>query len=453
MKIIVVGVGKVGYTIAEQLVAEKHDVTVVDTDAAALEATMEAIDVFCVRGNGASVSTLTEAGANNADMLIAFTENDEINLLSCLVAKKLGVDNALARIRNPEYYESIRLIKNDIGLSLAVNPELECAKEVSRVLDLTAAINVELFSKGKVELLSFVADASNVMCGKEISEQSKRFSSEVLVCAVERGDKVYIPKGSFVIEPGDVVSIITPSGNGVSFLKQAGMPVNDVKHVMIVGGNRTGYYLAKRLLENGKGVTIFEADKDKAESLCVLLPKANVINGDGTDPVLLQEEGLENADAICGLMGIDEENILLSLYARNEAPNIKTITKVNRKSLRNVTKRLDIGSVVSSLQVTAGIVLRYVRAVQNSIGSNVLTLHKIVSNKVEALEFRVSEESAIINTPIESLRLRNELLIACITREGKIIMPHGRDMFLPGDSVVVVTTVQGLDDLDDIVSR
>lgn len=453
MKIIVVGVGKVGYTIAEQLVAEKHDVTVVDTDAAALETTMEAIDVFCVHGNGASVATLTEAGAADADILIAFTENDEINLLSCLVAKKLGVENALARIRNPEYYEAIRLIKNDIGLSLAVNPELECAKEISRVLDLTAAINVELFSKGKVELLSFVAEAGNVMCGKEISEHSKRLSSEVLVCAVERGEKVYIPKGNFVIEPGDVVSIITPSGNGVSFLKQMGMPINDVKHVMIVGGNRTGYYLAKRLIDSGKSVTVFEADKAKAENLCVLLPKANVINGDGTDPVLLHEEGLENADAICGLMGIDEENILLSLYARNEAPSIKTITKVNRKSLRNVTKRLDIGSVVSSLQVTAGIVLRYVRAVQNSIGSNVLTLHKIVSNKVEALEFRVSEESAIINTPIESLKLRNELLIACIAREGKIIMPHGRDIFLPGDSVVVVTTVQGLDDLDDIVLR
>lgn len=453
MKIIVVGVGKVGYTIAEQLVAEKHDVTVIDTDAAALETTMEAIDVFCVRGNGASVATLTEAGAKEANMLIAFTENDEVNLLSCLIAKKLGVENALARIRNPEYYEGIRLIKNDIGLSLAVNPELECAKEVSRVLDLTAATNVELFSKGKVELLSFVADETNAMCGGEISELSRKLSSEVLVCAVERGDKVYIPKGNFVIMPGDVVSIITPSGNGGNFLRQVGMPGSNVKRVMIVGGNRTGYYLAKRLIESGRSVTIFEADKTKAENLCVQLPKANVINGDGTDPVLLREEGLETTDAICGLMGIDEENILLSLYARGEAPAIKTITKVNRKSLRDVTKKLDIGSVVSSLQVTAGIVLRYVRAVQNSIGSNVLTLHKIVSNKVEALEFRVSEDSEIINTPIESLNFRDELLIACINRDGKIIMPHGRDMFMPGDTVVVVTTAQGLDDLDDIVLR
>lgn len=448
MKIIVVGIGKVGKTVAEQLSNENHDVTVVDIKQDVLNQAVSDMDVFAVNGNGASKKILVEAGVNECDLLIALTGSDEINLLCCLIANKLGANGTIARVRNPVYNEDIRLYKDSLGLSMAINPEREAADEILRILKFPSAKNIETFANGKINMVSFVADKRCNLCGKQIKDSFSKV--QALACAIERDNDIFIPYGDTEVKENDIVAVLIAPDEIPDFFKSVGLPVNSVKNTMIIGGGRIAHYLAVEMARLKMKTTIIEKDEAKAEELSYLLPNANVICGDGTNRSLLMEEGFADSSAICCLMGIDEENILLSMFAKKIDPSIKTISKVNRTAFHEVIRTLDIGSIIYPKYITANQILQHVRAKQNNIGSNVETLYKIIDNKVEALEFHVGEDSQLVGCSLESITLRKNIIIGSINRKGRVFIPHGKDTFEVGDSVIVVTTRTGLSDLDDI---
>ena len=452
LNIIVVGLGKVGYTVAEQLAQEKHDVTVIDIDEDVVNDTVQDIDVFGVIGNGAVGKTLAEAGVAECDLLIALTGSDELNILSCLLAKKQGAKSTIARVRNPEYNEDLRTIKDSLGLAMAVNPEREAAAEIQRILKFPTARNVDIFGKGQVDLLSFVANKSCNLCGKALSESFSRIRTKALVCAVERGNDIFIPTGDFVIQENDTVAVLTPTKSTPEFFKQIGFRTNNIKNIMIIGGGKIAIYLAKMLSAININTTIIEKERSIADSLSFMLPDINIIHGDGTNRSLLLEEGLQEADAFCCLTGIDEENIVLSLFAKSVAPQIKTITKVNHTLFREVIKTLDIDSVVYPKFTTANIILKYVRSKAAHHSDDMQQLTRIINNRIEAIEFRVAPDSRIVNRQIQDLSLRKNILLGSITRDGDVIIPRGSDYIKAGDSVVIVTSTERLSDIDDILA-
>lgn len=451
MNIIVVGIGKVGYTVAEQLTAEMHDVTVIDTNESVLSETIEELDARGVHGNGASRKVLVEAGISECDLLIALTGSDEVNLLCCLLANKLGANGTIARVRNPEYNEDIRLIKDSLGLTMSVNPEKEAAEEMFRILRFPSAKNIDIFAKGKVDLVSFVVSSKCSLCGIALKDAFSKIKAKGLVCAVERGNEVIIPNGDTVIHENDTVAFLAEPQAVTPFFNDINIPVAGVRSVMIIGGGKLAHYLAVELQRHNIDTTIIEKNQNTAENLSFMLPDANIICGDGTNRSLLIEEGLFDVDAVCCLTGIDEENILLSLYAKSVAPETKTITKVNKISFQEVIHSLDLGSVVYPKYITANIILQHVRARKNNIGNNIETLYKIIDNKVEALEFHVSEDSVLLDKTLEELEIKNNVIVGCINRKGDVFIPHGKDTFKVGDSVIIVTTISGLSDLDDII--
>lgn len=452
MKIIIIGAGKIGVTLTDQLLHEGHEITVVDIRSEALDA-VSTLDVMTVEGNGIVPETLGEAGAESADLAIAVMSTDEENLLACLIAKKLGVGNTIARVRNPEYNAGICLVQEDLGLSMALNPELASASEIARILRAPSAIKIDTFSKGRVELHKVRLPDHSPLDGVKLLELGKMHTG-VLICAVERGDhEVYIPSGAFVLSAGDRINFIAKPKNASKFLSKIGIPSEPVKNVLLLGGGRISYYLAKQMTEFGANVKIIEVNPETCDSLAERLPEATVINGDATNEQLLAREGIAKMDAIASLTGIDEENILLSLYAKSVAPKAKIVTKINRSTFAHIIKAMDLGSVFCPRYIAADNIVRYVRAMQNSLGSNVETLYKVVGNKAEALEFRATAKSAVCGNPLMELQLLPNLLIGAINRGGKILTPSGRDTIEPGDTVVVVTTATGLNDLDDILDR
>lgn len=450
MKIIIVGCGKVGVNLAQQLVQEGHNIALIDTDEDVLQKLSNTLDVMGIVGNGASYNVQMDAGIEKADLLIAVTSSDELNLLCCLIAKKAGNCNTIARVRNPVYSKEINFIKEELGLSMIINPELATAREISKLLRFPSAIKIDTFAKGKIELLKFEIYEKSILNNMLVSKICSSLRCDILICAVERGEEVIIPSGNFVLNCGDKVSIIASSQNSSDFFKKIGMLNNQVKDTMLVGGGKISYYLAKQLLDMGINVKIIEKDKERCEYLSDTLPEAMIINGDGTDQELLQEEGLIYTEAFASLTNYDEENIMLSLYAKSKC-SAKLITKVNRIPFENIINNLSIGSIIYPKFITSERILQYVRAMQNSLGSNIETLYRIVNNKVEALEFRVREDSRLIGIPLEKLKLKDNLLISCINRRGKIIIPRGQDIINFGDTVIVVTTNTGLNDLNDIL--
>ena len=454
MKIVIVGDGKVGSTLAEQLSREGHDITIVDRSPDPLQQTTEDLDILCIEGNGATYETQMEAGVDSADLLIAVTASDELNLLCCLIAKKVGAQHTIARVRNPEYNSELPLITDDLGLSLSVNPELTCATEIARSLRLPSAMRADTFADGHVELLQLLLREDSPLAGKTLMELPALTRSNVLIGAVQRGeDSVTIPDGSFRLEPGDRVLLVSTPRSAQSFFRQTKQDSTRVRQVMLVGGGRIAYYLAKQLLESGLDVKIIESDYARCEELSQLLPKATILHGDGTNEAVLRESGIAQTDAFASLTGMDEENILMSLYVRKSFPRVKVVTKVNRASFQSILSALDVGSVYNSRHSASNLICRYVRAMQNSVGSKVETLYKLVGGRVEALEFRAAEGSPVCGTPLSTLRLRRNLLIGSINRSGKIIIPSGSDTIEPGDTVIVITTITGLSDLGDILDR
>ena len=450
MKIIIVGCGKVGTTLAEQLNRENHDITLIDCDSEALQSISDSTDVMSVTGNGAAYQVQMEAGIKEADLLIAPTNSDELNMLCCLIAKKAGNCHTIARIRNPEYSAEINYIREELNLSLAINPELAAAREIARLLRFPNAIKIELFAKGRIELLKFMIPKDSILDRMKVMDVVSRLKSNVLICAVERGDDVVIPDGNFEMRGGDKISFIAPHADCADFFRKAGIENNTVNSAMFVGGGKLTVYLAKALADTKIKIKIIEQDEERCRILSELLPHAMIIHGDGSDQKLLLEEGIRQTEAFASLTGFDEENILLSLYAASQS-RAKLITKVNKIAFENVINALNLGSVIYPKMLTADIILQYVRAMQNSMGSNIETLYKIVADKAEALEFRVRGDSPVLGIPLEKLRTRNNLLVACINRNGRIIMPRGKDTLEAGDTVIIVTTHTGLNDLKDIL--
>lgn len=451
MKVVIIGDGKVGSTITRQLSGEGHDIIVIDSNNSVLTNATNTMDIISVEGNGASIAVQKRAGVDDADLLIAATSADEVNMLSCLVGKKLGVANTIARVRNPEYFEQINMLKDDLGLSMAVNPEFAAATEISRLLRFPSALKMELFARGRVELVEIKIAPHSVLNGMPLWAIYKEFQVKVLVCAVQREGKVYIPNGEFILQAGDKINLTAPHLEITKFFRTIGIFRTGVKSVMIIGGGRVAYYLAKELIALHTRVKIIEKDYKRCEMLCEMLPEAIIIHGDGTDKELLQEEGLEKTDALVCLTGMDEENIVVSLYAKARKVS-KVIAKINKISFDEILDNLDIDGFISPKTIAANNIVRYVRAMQNSVGSsNVETLHKLINEQIEALEFKVREKSPVVGIPLKDLKTKDELLVATIIRGSRVIIPGGNDSIEIGDNVIIITTNKKLMDLKDIL--
>ena len=457
LSIIIVGCGKVGLTLVEQLSREGHDITVIDRNRALVDDISGTYDVMGVVGNGASYSIQKEAGIENADLIIAVTESDELNLLCCTVAKRVANCSAIARVRTPDYSQDVNYLRERLGLAMIFNPELECAREAARMLSLPTALEVASFAHGQAELVTFKIPKDNMLDGMMLWDMSKsiphEIESDVVICAVERGSEVYIPSGNFQLQCGDVISFVSTRKIARKFLRTIGFKTRQVRSAMIIGGGRSSYYLAQELLGMGIGVKIIEKRRERCEELCELLPDANIINGDGTSEDLLREEGIEYAESVVALTGIDEENILLTLHARNVS-NAKVITKINRINFRSAINTLDLGSVIYPRYITSEAIVAYVRAKYNSRNSNVETLNYICNNRVEAVEFQVRDCPQVTGKMLKDLKpkMKKDILIASINRHGRVLIPSGVDTIEPGDSVMVVTTHSGFSDIRDILA-
>lgn len=451
MNIIIVGFGKIGSSLAENLTKEGHNVTIIDRSPEVVKRATEAIDVFGVVGNGAIHSTQIEAGVREADLFIAVTPHDELNLLCCLIAKKNSSCATIARVRDPEYLSERGFIKDKLGLSSIINPEYEAAAEMNRLFCIPSAIEVDTFARGKVELLKMALPKGSPIAGNSIVSALGKLSGKILICAVERDGEVTIPTGSFVLKEGDEISFITSPSDANVFFKKAGLDVEKIKRVLIAGGGKISFYLAEMLLKYGFNVKMIEKDKKRCEYLAsVFPPSVMIINGDCSDKQLLYEEGIDRVDGFASLTETDEENILLSLFVGRHS-KAKLVTKVSRDSFDEILGSLGVGSVISPKTITSEMIMSHVRALNNSQGSNVQTLYKIVGGKVEALEFYARTESEVTGIPLSDLDTKDNLLICCISRNGKTIIPNGMTSIEKDDTVIVVTTQTGLNDLTDII--
>lgn len=451
MNIIIVGCGKVGYALADQLNDEGHEITIIDKNEAVLYAATNVLDVMGIVGNGSSCRIQKEAGVMHADLLIAVTDKDEVNLLSCLIARKAGQCNTIARVRNPEYYEEIGFIREELGLSLSINPEWAAAYEIAKLIQIPSALELDSFAKGRINLVKIKIPTDSALDGIMVRDILPKVGKNILVCIVERRHEVIIPDGSCVLQAGDAISIIVPLKNASQVYQKIGVGAKPIRNVLIAGGGTISYYLAKILLAAKIKVKIIEREPDRCRELSELLPNAMIINGDATDKSVLLEEGIRQSDAVASLTDFDEENILLSLYA-DKVSDAKVITKINKIAFEEIIGDMPVGSVICPKNITAEQIIQYIRAKQNSFGSNVETMYRMIDNKVEALEFKVGNNSRrITGIPIENLKLKDNLLICCIFRKGSIVTPSGKDMIMPGDNVIVVTTHKGLKDLEDII--
>ena len=451
MNIIVVGCGKIGTTVLESLVAEGHDVIAVDVRPAALTDITNIHDVMTVCGNGADCETLAQAGAADTDLLVAATGSDEVNMLCCHVAKKMGVANTVARIRKPEFNDgSLVPMKELLDLSLAINPDRLAAMEMYHILRLPAAVKLETFSSGNFEMIEIKLKEDSPFVGVPLHKLRDTFKAVFLVCVVKRGDEVFIPGGDFVLQGGDRIGITAKHRELQKLLRNMGAKRKQTRKVMLLGGSRTAYYLAKRLLGAGVEVKIIDKDRAACEALCELLPDAAVICGDGTQQELLLEEGLQSMDAFVSLTGMDEQNILLAFFAASrQVP--KVIPKVNRKELGVLAEQLGLECVVSPRSTIADVLVQHARALENSMGSNVETLYRLMDDGAEALEFNVKDDPRLVHIPLKTLQLKRQVLVAGINRGREALIPTGDDVILPGDKVVVITAAGKLNDLSDIL--
>ncbi len=449
MKIVIVGCGKVGTSIASELNLAGHNIVVIDINRAAVTRLSDSIDGMGIEGNGATYETLSEAGAGDADLVIAVTARDEVNLYTCLMARTCGCPNTIARVRNPEYTNDLFRVKDILGLSMFINPELTAAVEISRLLRFSGALEIDSFSKGMFELIKVGVPKNSPLVDRAIS-RIDILRGKVRICTVERDNEVYIPNGEFVIRAGDRISIASKPEIAAKFFKKAELNIARSRDVMILGGGKISYYLAQRLLKAGVNVKIIEKNAQRCEELSEMLHDAVIIHGDCMDQDLLLSEGVEHTDGVAALMDYDEENILISMYIKNIS-KAKAITKVNNAHFDSIIDQIDLECVINPKKIAGEYIARYVRAVQNSLGSNVETLYRLHEDRVEALEFRAKSGSRVLNKPLAELSLKDDLQIICIARKGRIILPVGSDMILPDDSVVIITKHQGLSDLNDIL--
>ena len=454
MKIIVAGVGKIGGAIVTSLVAEGHDVIVIDSNPQVVNTITNAFDIMGVCGNSADCETLEEAGIKNTELFVATTDLDELNMLACFIAKKMGAVNTIARIRNPEYNDqSLSFMCEQLGLSLAINPEMLTAAELFNILKLPAAIKAERFSRRSIEMIDLKLPANSALDGINLIKMREKYKANYLICAVKRDDEVIIPNGHFVLKSSDKISIIASPTEIIKLLKMLDTNHKQAKSVMILGGNRTAYYLAKMLQSIGTTVKIFEKDSKLCEEMSALLPNTVIINADGTEQDALNEEGLNSVDAFVALTDFDEENVLISKFA--EMQNVpKVISKVSRDELVSMAEKIGLESVVSPKEIISNILVRYARALENSLGSNVETLYKLMDGKVEAIEFIAKKDSAVLGIPLKTLNTKKNTLVAGIIRNRKTIIPSGDDVILADDRVIIIADGnEKLRDLSEILDK
>lgn len=451
MKIIIAGCGNVGSSIARTLSKEGHDITVIDPNERAVHFVTDGYDLMGIVGSGSNISVLEQAEVSKADLLIAITDSDERNLLCCLMGNKAGAKKTIARVRNPEYKNEIEFIKDDLGLSLSVNPELNAANDIARLLRFPNAIEIDTFARGRVELMKFEVAEGSPICGLALKNLHRELNSEVLVCTVERDGETMIPFGDFTILPGDRVSFVASGKKAVQFFKALNINQGRCKSCMIVGGGNTGFYLAQQLLATGVEVKIIEKDKKRCEELADLIPEAIVIYGDGGDKSLLEEEGIARTEAFVALSNHDEENVMMAIYAKKSNPKAKLVTKVHRSAYEDIVSDLNIGSIINSKIATTETVLKFVRAMSNSLSNSMETLYQLADGKAEAMEFIARDEAEIIGKPLMELKIKPNVIVACILHHNQVEIPRGSSVISKGDHVIIVTTETGFDSLTDIL--
>lgn len=450
LKIIIIGCGKVGRTLVEQLSQEGHDITIIDKNRERISQLANLYDVMGLVGNGASYNIQKEAGIGNADLIIAVTGSDELNLLCCTIATQVGNCAAIARVRTPDYSQEADYLREKLGLALIINPEYEAARDMARILYLPSSLEVTGFAHGQAELIKYAIPENSPMDGIAIKDLGHKLKANILIGAIERDNDIFIPSGDFILKKGDKLSFVGAHKQAKEFFSHLGLNSHSVKNTMIIGGGKAAYYLAKELLSRGIRVKIIENDFNRCEELSILLPEAIIINGDATDQTLLREEGIETTQSFVPLTGIDEENIMLTLYAK-QVSNAKVITKINRITFTNVINSLDLGSVIYPKYITSEAIIAYVRAKKASMHSNIETLYHMYDSRVEAIEFFVSEKSAVTDVPLKDLTLKDNLLLCFINRNGRIIIPSGNDSIQKNDTVMIITKHTGFNQIQDIL--
>ena len=451
LKCIIVGSGKVGNALIDVLGREGNDITLIDQDPSKIEEVTGTYDIMGIVGNGASFRVQEDAGVKEADLLIAVTESDELNLLCCTVARHAAKCATIARVRTPDYSVEANYLRDQLGLAMVINPELSAAQEISRLLTIPGALEVSSFAHGQAQLIKIQLSAGSPALGMTVAEYSQTYNDPLLFCAIERNNQVHMANGNFLCREGDIVAFVCQYRQRHICLEHLGITSGAVHNCLIVGGGRASYYLAKNLLANNISVKIIERDRKRCEFLSDDLSDAVIICGDGTDETLLQEEGLPSAEAFVPLTGMDEENVILTLHAKHVS-SAKVVTKVNRFSFKDVIRSLDLGSVIYPRYLTAEAIIAYARARRESLDSNkIVTLSQLYDRQVECIEFFIDEPSDITHRPIRELSLKNDLIIAFINRHGRVLFPLGDDTIEVGDSVMIVTTHKGFSDITDIM--
>lgn len=451
LKIIIVGCGKIGGTILESLTEEGHNVIAVDNDPEVIGELTNIYDVIGVCGNGTDCDVLDEAGVSDAEMFVAATSSDELNMLSCYLAKKMGAKHTIARIRNPEYnLKSLGFLRQQLDLSMAINPEMLAAKEMFNILKLPSAVKIETFSARNFEIIELILKESSALTGIKLMDLRNKFKAKFLICVVRRGNEVYIPDGNFVLYPGDKIGLTAEPSEIQKLMRALGIDKKQAKSVMILGGSRIAFYLSNMLIAAGNSVKIIERDEERCNEFSDSLDKAIVIHGDGAQQELLLEEGLDSIDAFVSLTGMDEENILISIFASTHGvPTV--ISKVNRNELADMASKLGLDCVISPKEIVTDVIVQYARALENSLGSNVETLYNIMDGKAEVLEFNVRSDFKQIGIKLKDMKLKSGILIAGIIRERRPIIPTGDDVILNNDKVIILAADQRLNDLSDII--
>jgi len=450
MNIVIVGFGKFSKELTKRLLTENHNVVVIDNDAEVINDAVSKYDVKGFIGNGASIDTLKDAEVNHFDLLVALTSYDEVNILSCLVAKKLGIKETIARVRSIEYIDQSRFLMKDLGISLVLNSDLICAEEIYNIIRFPKAIQVETFSNNKTALIEIKIDGeSSIFKDLKLSEIKNKVDSTILVCCVLRDDEVIIPKGDFTVQEGDIIYISVNKKEIAKTFKKFKIYQNKITTAMIIGGGRLSYYLASMLIESGFNVKIIEKDKEISQKLNELLPEAIILNADGTNQDLLIEEGI-NHNAVITLTGFDETNILISSFAKNnESP--KVITKISNASYETIIDNLGLDTIVSPKESFVEDVIRFIRKIENNRSSECESLHFLLDSKVEALEFKVSNETKYTNRPIKELEISKDTLIAAIIKDQEVLIPSGDDLIEVGDEVIIISKEPNIIDLSQVL--
>ena len=451
MDIIIVGCGKVGTALAQTLSEEKHSVTVIDMDEGLVNQVVNDYDVRGFVGNCLSTSMLDEADVAKTNIFISTTDSDELNILSCLIARKMGARHSVARVRNPEYRNQLVFMREELGISMMVNPDYIAANEIANILRYPTAIKIESFGKGRVDLAELKITEDSILANKTLVDVSKKLKLDVLVCAVQHGEEIFIPSGSYVLKVGDKIHLTASHSQLVKFFRAISdtYRIKSVKSAMLIGGGRIAYHLASQLREIGITVKIIEQNEERCKELSKTLDNVKISCGDGTDQSVLEEEGIADADAVVTITGIDEENIILSLYAQKIGTK-KVVTKVNRLSLLQFSDNFGLDSIVSPKSITVSMILQYVRGKQNSGGSGVITLYRLANDRLEALEFVIRKRVSYVDVPLKDMQLRNDVIIASIIRGSKLIVPRGDDCIKMNDNVIVITSSKGLHDINEI---